>query len=313
MFFRQLEYLVTLAREKHFARAATACHVSQPALSTAIRHLEEELGVVIVKRGRRFMGFTPEGERILAWARHSLAALSGLRQEASAALHHLTGLLRAGTVPTATAVMSLLTRACREAHPDLTHSILSLSSSEILRRLEEYELDVGLIYLDDIDTEGFRVLPLYHERYMLLAPDDARKAYCAEVNWKDIASLPLCLLTPNMQNRQIVNSAFRRAAVQPYVVVETDSMTALLAQVRHAGLHSVVPHSLLGLAVPPEGLAMVPLVPEFTRRIGLITTQQDPPAPLPAAIWAIAEGLDLQRCFEPPPAAEEVAMPLEFG
>ena len=309
MFFRQLEYLVTLAREKHFARAAAACHVSQPALSTAIRHLEEELGVTIVKRGRRFLGFTPEGERLLAWARHSLAALSGLRQEASAALHHLTGLLRAGTVPTAAAVMSLLTRACREAHPDLMHCIQSLSSAEILRRLEEYELDVGLMYLDDIDTEGFRVLPLYHERYMLLAPEDARKAYCAEVNWKDIGALPLCLLTANMQNRQIVNSAFRRAAVQPYVVVETDSMTALLAQVRHAGLHSIVPHSLLGLAVPPQGLAMVPLVPEFTRRIGLITTQQDPPAPLPAAIWAIAEGLDLQSCFEPTPPEEVWATP----
>jgi len=56
------------------------------------------------------------------------------------------------------------------------------------------------------------------------------------VRCKDLAQLPLCLLTPNMQNRQIVNSAFRRESVTPFVVVETDSMSALLAHVRHAGL-----------------------------------------------------------------------------
>ena len=67
MFIRQLEYLVTLAREKHFARAAEACHVSQPALSSAIRTLEAELGLVIVERTRRFVGFTEDGERVLGW------------------------------------------------------------------------------------------------------------------------------------------------------------------------------------------------------------------------------------------------------
>jgi DNA-binding transcriptional LysR family regulator len=83
MFIRQLDYLVTLARDRHFARAAEACNVSQPALSGAIRHLEEELGVNIVERGQRFVGFTEDGERILGWARQAIAAWDGLRQEAS--------------------------------------------------------------------------------------------------------------------------------------------------------------------------------------------------------------------------------------
>ncbi|MCP6756238.1 LysR family transcriptional regulator, partial [Klebsiella pneumoniae] len=83
MFFRQLEYLVTLAREQHFARAAEACNVSQPALSAAIRRLEEELGVSIVERGQKFVGLTEDGARILGWARQTLAAWDGLKQEAS--------------------------------------------------------------------------------------------------------------------------------------------------------------------------------------------------------------------------------------
>src|SRR6218665_2882734 len=69
MFIRQLNYVVALAREQHFGRAAAACNVSQPALSGAIRSIEQELGIVIVQRGRRFQGFTRDGERVLAWGR----------------------------------------------------------------------------------------------------------------------------------------------------------------------------------------------------------------------------------------------------
>src|SRR5258707_2384215 len=70
---RQLEYLVALARERHFGRAAALCHVSQPTLSGAIGKLETNLGVMIVLRGRRFEGFTDEGTRIVAWAHRILA------------------------------------------------------------------------------------------------------------------------------------------------------------------------------------------------------------------------------------------------
>ena len=70
---RQLEYLLALARERHFGRAASACHVSQPTLSVAIRKLEHELDVVIVLRGQRFEGFTPEGQRVVTWAHRILA------------------------------------------------------------------------------------------------------------------------------------------------------------------------------------------------------------------------------------------------
>jgi DNA-binding transcriptional LysR family regulator len=71
MLFRQLEYFVALARERHFARAAAACYVSQPALSEAIRKLEQELKVPLVRRGQRFEGLTPEGERLVLWARRT--------------------------------------------------------------------------------------------------------------------------------------------------------------------------------------------------------------------------------------------------
>ena len=108
MFVRQLHYLVALAEHRHFAHAAEACWVSQPALSTGIRQLERELGIMIILRDRRFQGFTPEGERVLVWARQTLASLEGLRQEAALAQVVAGGHLAIGTVPSALRAVSML-------------------------------------------------------------------------------------------------------------------------------------------------------------------------------------------------------------
>jgi DNA-binding transcriptional LysR family regulator len=94
MLFRQLEYFVALAREQHFARAATACYVSQPALSEAIRKLEHELDVPLVRRGRTFRGLTPEGERLVLWARRIIADRDALKQEVTALKSGLAGQLQ---------------------------------------------------------------------------------------------------------------------------------------------------------------------------------------------------------------------------
>src|SRR5246127_3195224 len=92
--FRQLEYFVALARERHFARAAAACYVSQPALSEAIRKLEQELNVPLVNRDHTFQSLTPEGERLVVWARRILADHDALQQEVSAMRSGLAGRLR---------------------------------------------------------------------------------------------------------------------------------------------------------------------------------------------------------------------------
>ena len=293
MFIRQLEYLVTLARERHFARAAEACNVSQPALSAAIRHLEEELGVNIVERGQRFVGFTEDGERILGWARQAIAAWDGLRQEASISRTRLTGTLRFGAIPTAMPIVSLLTGPYWDAYPDIRQTVRSLSNEEIIRRLDDFELDIGLTYLEDQKLERFRVLPLYRERYVLLARDVATLGDCASMTWREAADLPLCLLTGNMQNRRIIDAAFRRAGAQPRVVVETDSVFTLYSNVRCAEIYSIMPHSLLALFEMREELTAIPLTPELTRGIGLIALDNDPISPIVAAVWSISTRLDL--------------------
>lgn len=298
MFVRQLDYLVTLAREKHFARAAEICCVSQPALSAAVRNLETELGIAIVQRGQRFQGFTPEGERILDWARQTLAALEGLKQEASMSRVKLSGTLRLGAIPTTMPIVSLLTGRCRAQHADLRQLVLSLSTEEIMRRLDDFELDVGLTYLEDQRLNGFHVQPLYRERYMLLARSGSMPEGKEEVSWEEASELPLCLLTSHMQNRRIVDAAFRRAEVHPNVVVETDSVFALYSHVRHADLFSVVPHSLLYLFELRDGMMAIPIVPELSRSIGLISLDHEPCSPIVVAARSIAEQINLQAQFD---------------
>src|SRR4029077_9615930 len=125
VFIRQLDYLVTLAREKHFAKAAEACHVSQPALSSAIRSLEKELGIMIVQRGRRFMGLTVEGERVLLWAQQTLTSLSHMREDATIAKSSMAGTLRVGAIPTTMTVAAFITAPCRALYPNIRYAISS--------------------------------------------------------------------------------------------------------------------------------------------------------------------------------------------
>jgi DNA-binding transcriptional LysR family regulator len=296
MFIRQLEYLVTLAREKHFAKAAEACHVSQPALSSAIRSLEKELGIMIVQRGRRFIGFTIEGERVLVWAQQTLASLSNMREDASVSKSSMTGMLRIGAIPTTATVAAFLTAPCHAAYPNIRFSVSTLSAEAIVTQLDQYELDLGLTYMDDRVLDGFEALPLFEERFVLLANRNAKLE--ASLTWEQAARLPLCLLTGKMRNRQVIDAAFRRAGVKPDVVLETDSLFSLYAHVSDAGLVSVVPHSLLNYLDLSHRVQARPLMPQVTRAIGLIARNRPTLAPITAAVWEIARQLNLQALFD---------------
>ena len=170
MLIRQLEYFVALARERHFARAASACHVSQPALSEAIRKLEHELKVPLVRRGQKFEGLTPEGERLVHWARRVLADCDALKQEVTALQTGLVGELRLGVVPAAATTVALLTDPFCAAHPLVRVQLdTNLRSAGIVEQIRRFELDGGIIYPERQDTADLTVTPLYLEHQVLIA------------------------------------------------------------------------------------------------------------------------------------------------
>src|SRR5271165_5640100 len=143
----KLELLLALAQERHFGRAAEACGVTQPTMSTSIKQLEEILGVMLVQRGSRFQGFTPEGERVLDWARRIVGDSRAMRQEVHALKHGLTGRLRIAAIPTTLAMIETLTTPYRERHPDVKFTVRSCTSEEVLQLLDNLEVDAGVTYL----------------------------------------------------------------------------------------------------------------------------------------------------------------------
>ena len=116
----KLDFILALARERHFGRAAEACGVTQPTLSAGVKQLEEQMGVLLVNRGSRFQGFTPEGQRVLDWARRIVGDTRAMREEINALRHGLTGRLRIAAIPTALAMVAALTTPYRERHPNVT-------------------------------------------------------------------------------------------------------------------------------------------------------------------------------------------------
>ncbi len=284
MDIRQLQYLVALAREKHFTRAATACNVTQPTLSGRIRQLELELGVPIVERGQRYQGLTSEGERVLKWAQLILNTWQSMQQE----LAHLatsdfglTGRLVLGGIPSALPMIPYLTKDVRALHPHIDFTVMSMSSEEILRALEDYSIDVGITYLDNEPIKGLHATPLYTERYCLFVPDGHFLAGRTSITWTEAAKEPLGLLTANMQNRRIIDRAFRSANCQPDPALETNSVINLCSNVRLMGLASIMPHYILDILGREPGIKAIPLMePEVAQSVGLVVQDRDPLAPL---------------------------------
>src|SRR4051812_35544651 len=270
MFIRQLEYLAALDREQHFHRASLACQVSQPTLSSGIKSLERELGIPLVRRGRTFEGLTPEGELILGWAQRALADLESLRQEASRLRGGLEGTLRIGAIPTSLPLSPLITARFRERHPRMRVRLTSMNSRQISHGLEHGEIEAGLTYLDNEPLARVDAVPLWRERYLLVTPAGA--AFGASVTWAEASALPLCLLTPDMQHRRIVDGAFAAAGVTPSPAVETDSVTTLVAHAR-AGLPGITADTWLDANPLSADLRAIPLVdPVIEHTIGIVTS-----------------------------------------
>jgi DNA-binding transcriptional LysR family regulator len=293
MDIRQIQYLAALAREKHFTRAAAACNVTQPTLSGRIRQLEQELGVPIVVRDQRYIGLTPEGTRVLKWAHLILDNWQSLNQELAqikGKKGELVGRLVLGVVPSALPMVSQLTKAMQIAHPSIDFSILSHSSEDIIRTLNDFSIDAGITYLDNEPVEGLLHAELYRERYCLFVSTQNEFADRMEVTWFEAAQIPLCLLTPNMQNRRIIDRAFLAANVHPSPRLETNSIMNLFSSVRSMGLASIMPDYFQNALGPMEGVKAVPLIdPVVSHAVGLVAVNREPLSPLVAALFAAAK------------------------
>jgi DNA-binding transcriptional LysR family regulator len=282
----KLEYLIVLAREKNFSRAAETCGVSQPTFSAAIKHLEELLGMPLVLRSSRFRGFTPEGQRLLEWSQRICADVRTMREEVSAMKRgRLTGHLTIAVVPTALTMVSALTDPFLKRHPDVRMTIYSRTSNEVLTMLQNFEIDAGLTYVDNEPLGRVRAIPLYIERYRLLTSADGPLGKLKSVTWKELAEVPLCLLTGDMQNRRIVDGLLKGAGLQAAPALESNSIIVLVAHVRTGRWSTILPEQLASAMESPPGVISIPIAePDPSHTIGLVTLERNLLSPLAAAL-----------------------------
>ncbi|MDT5109951.1 MAG: hypothetical protein QOJ28_1139 [Mycobacterium sp.] len=296
---RQLEYLVALARERHFGRAAQLCHVSQPTLSGAIGKLEANLGVMIVMRGRRFEGLTEEGARVVRWAHRILAERDALLSDIDRMHGGITATVRIGAVPTAIPATPLITERFSVSNPMAGVQIEALSSREIARRLAEFELDAGITYLDDETPPGTRRTELYRERYLLLVDEAHPTAATEVVEWAAVAQLPLCVLTSEMRNRRILDATMASVGARIRPAIETDNVGALYAYVATRRLPSIVAHTWLHAFGVPEGMCVRPLRELRPRPIlGLVLSDRTPPSIIAEALADSLRDADLSGVLD---------------
>ena len=294
MFLRQFKYLLAVAEEEHFGRAAQRCNVTQPSLSSGIKQLELELGVPIFLRGRgqRFHGLTPEGERVTRWARRITAHCDAMRDELAEMRNDLQGSIRIGAMTSISPVLPLVSRRLRERHPGVNTDVDFIGIDAMKVGLANFSLDAAITYVDQKDLVHFSTLPIFKEKLSLLVPDVAQFQNQDTISWRNAADLPLALLSPLTPERQFVDGIFQKVGAAPAPRVESDSILHLMFQAQFGELCTVIPGHFTrmpGLHPGTRALALTDPIVEQT--VGLVWAESEPMMPMVSAIVGVVKEL----------------------
>jgi len=285
MIARKYLYLIALAKEKHFGRAAAACHVSSSTLSAAIRDLEAELGIAVVERGQHFTSLTPEGQCVLDYAERMAGMAQSLHQDLGKLRGGLSGQLRLGVIPTALTVVAELTTSFSRRHPLVTIEVRSLATPDILHRLRHHEIDAGIVYSESGADADLSFEPLWQEGHVLITANSDIEDGRTEITWDEAAQRPLALLTPDNQNRKIINKVFAELGHNVTPRLQANSILSILAHIRTSSWSCILPRSVLEMVDKRQDIRVLDLVkPRVVWSTGLITLSREPQPSMVAAI-----------------------------
>lgn len=257
---KQLIYLCNLERERHFGRAAEASFVSQPTLSMRLKNLERELGLSLINRSNNFDGFTPEGERVLTWAREIVSVYQGLKLEVESLKHGVNGTLRLGVMPQCSVALPALLKAVEARYPQLDYRVSAMSADQLLEALNSHTVDggIGFFELTSLRELHFQTA-LLNDRGVeaIFHPDHFPALLQHErLSLHTLASQPLCLAEPTRYFRRYLDGQLRETAVLPRVIVESASVMQLI-QSAQVGL---------GVMVSPCGHLLPEMLHHLARR-----------------------------------------------
>ena len=230
---------------------------------------------------------------MLVWAQRLAGDARAMRQEVRSFRHGLSGELRLAVIPTALPYTPVITKPYCSQHPGMRVTVLSRSSDAILEQLDGLQVDAGITYLGSETLGRPRSMPLYTERYRLVTGAASNLARYKSISWQEVGTLPLCLFTPDLQNRRILDRLLRPTSAEANpCIVQADSTVALLAHVRNGSLSTVVSEQVAELLARAEPFRTIPITGnESGFRIGLVIPERQPLSPTLQALIDVVQKL----------------------
>ncbi len=277
MQLHQLRYVICVAEEGRFTRAAARLHVAQPSVSSAVAALEQELGAPLFHRAPGAVVLTGAGEAFLPWARQVLADC----ESGAAAVRDLLGMgrgrLAIGATPSLTTnLLPPVLAAFHAEHPGLEITLHEAGSQVLLRLLEEGEMDVAVLILP-VQNAWIDTAPLREEELVLAVWAGHPLAAQASIDVDDLATVPLVMFKDGYDLRQATISACRGAGFAPRLVMQGLEMDGALAMVRAGVAAAVVPESVIPASGPLRRVRF--RGGALTRTVGLASRRDRPFSP----------------------------------
>lgn len=292
MELRQLRYLVALAEEQHFTRAATREHIAQPALSQQIRRLEREVGLALVERTTRRVTVTEAGRMLVARARRILAEVDA----ANAELQDLTGLrtgrVRVGAMHTMGPVdVSLALAMFHQEHPGVELTVLEQSSEELAEMLRDDLLDMAFLSVTErIESHGLGLIQLVSEELVVVLPLDHSLAGRERLRMAELAHEQFVSYREGARLRELLSIAARHAGFEPEIMLESNESERIRRLVSRGMGVAILPRS--DAERPGAEIAMAALTdPSLSRDITLACREGRRLAPAASAFLDLSKEL----------------------
>jgi DNA-binding transcriptional LysR family regulator len=290
MELRQLRYLVALADELNFTRAAARAHVAQPALSQQIRRLEDELGMRLVERTTRQVRLTEAGTTLVSRGRRIMAEVDAARADIDAIRGILTGHVRVGTMHTMGPVdVSHALAIFHERHPAIELTVREESSKELAEMLRDDELDLAFLSVtEEIESHGLGLQPLVSEELMVVLPPDHRLCRRQRLRMAELEDEEFISFREGARLRELLIEAAASAGFEPQIKLESNESERIRRLVARGMGVAVLPRSD-ARASGTDVTAVALTEPSLTREIALAWRRERKQPP------AVAEFLDLSR------------------
>ena len=282
--------LQAIARSGSFSRAGETLHLSQPAISHHVRHLERAVGLpLLIRRGRRASP-TEAGAVLLEHAGRAFKVLDEAREAIQRLRGRVAGRVSVGTGATASIyLLPPLLRRLRARYPDLDLVVVTGNAGEIAAAVSRGELDLGIVTMPVPAGRGLAISPFYVDRLVAIAPPGRPWRRRAPMTAAELAREPMILYERGGTIRRVVDDWFRRGRATPRVAMELGNAEATKKLVG-AGLGlSIVSEIAVKAEVRAGGLSLIPLRPALHRRIGIVRPRDRAPRP---ALLALTTALE---------------------